>query len=266
MDGTGRDGWRGVLRPAGLVDQRGDDRSQLIGRETVPQPGPQALHDQQVCLVVDPGQLLARRGDLLAVQVALLLQEQAHRVKDTGDRVGLAFDLALEGVGLRAELGVALGPAQVLLALVAAVHGVLPQLGAQPGERLVVTAGRAAAARPLGMQPEGPQRGGEVAAGLRRAGVEVPRHPDPTKRLDGGGEVCVRQATGPPVLGDDQRVGLSGHPQPGVDDDSQPRPAAARYGDDVSRTQLVQRGSSGSPALGPALLGQVGLATLERPP
>ena len=50
-----------VVGAARLVDQGRHHRGQLGGREVVPDPGAQALDDEQVGLAVDPGELPAGR-------------------------------------------------------------------------------------------------------------------------------------------------------------------------------------------------------------
>ena len=111
--------------------------------------------------------------------------------------------------------------------------------------------------------PERPDRGGEVAAHLRRAGVDVARQPHPADRLDRPREVGRRQPAAPAVLGDDQRVRLP-RADARVDDDGQPAAAAVRHPHDVARPEPLERLRRGDPALARALPGQLGLAVLDR--
>ena len=137
-DRAGRDVGGGVLRAAPLVDQGRHGAGQLGGVEAVPDACPQALHDEQIRLAVDPGQLPAGGRHLVVAQVAQLGEHRADPVEDPRDRVRLALDPAFEGVGLGAQPGVPFAPAQMVLALVAAVHRVPAQRRPEPTELGVV--------------------------------------------------------------------------------------------------------------------------------
>src|SRR5690606_40753800 len=102
------------------------------------------------------------------------------------DDVRAALHAAAQSLGLAQQLVVALGPAGVVLALVAAVAGVLPDAPAQLVDLLVL---HRVVAHPYRLAQVtvadlGEQGGDEVGALLRRAAVEVPRDADLLQRLD----------------------------------------------------------------------------------
>ena len=80
---------------------------------------------EQVQLGVQPGELTTRRRDLVAGEVAQLLQDTADPVEGAGDGVRPRAHPALQVVGLAAQSPVPLGPARVLLAIGAAVTRVV---------------------------------------------------------------------------------------------------------------------------------------------
>ncbi len=241
-----------VVGAAGLEDQHREHRRELGGRQVVPQPQTQRLGGDQVALAVDPHQVAALLGDpglpRLVGEVAQRGEHVADPVEGARDGVGPGLDAAAQRRGVAVELEPALAPAGVVLAVRAAVARVRLQLGAQPGDLLVVRGVRALPVRlvrpvgatarrwvhePVGLAAQGR---GEVAAGLRVAAVEVARHPEPRHRrdrrreVDEGQPACLalgRQHVGTRLVTGGARV----------DHHGVPGELAARHLDDVAGPQ-----------------------------
>src|SRR5690606_8377663 len=118
---------------------------------------------------VEAGEALAVLGDLVAAQIVHLGQQRDDPVEGAGDGVRPALDALLQPRGVAQQPVVALGPAGVVLAVVATVAGMGPDRLAQPGDLPVVGRLGAALAVPLRRDVPGlgAQRRGEVATGLR---------------------------------------------------------------------------------------------------
>ena len=134
----------------GFKDQCGHGSGQLGRRQLVPDALAQALDHEQVGFAVHPGQLPSRRSDAVIGQVAQLGKQCAHAVEGSGDRVGPPLDPAFQNVGVTAQPHPPLGPAQMVLALGAAMDGVGTQRPAQLGEPGIIGGCRALAVRPGG--------------------------------------------------------------------------------------------------------------------
>src|SRR6185437_14971442 len=111
------------------------------------------------------------------VEIAKNGEHRAHPVEGARDRVSTALDALVQPLGLPLKPGVALGPARVVLTVLAAVARVRAQGFAQPGDLAVIGGRRPFAARPLrllaltqtGLAAQGR---GQVAAGRRRLVIE----------------------------------------------------------------------------------------------
>lgn len=159
----GRDG---VVGLSCFEHQRRDACGQFGRGEAFPYAVAEAFAGEQVEFAVQPGEALAVVGDVVAAEVVELGEEGDDPVEGAGDGVGAAFDAPLQLLGVALEAVVALGPAGMVLALVAAVAGVGADLGAQPGDVAVVGGGGALFLVALGVDVSGlaAQGGGEVAA------------------------------------------------------------------------------------------------------
>ena len=250
--------------------------AELGRRQVVPEAVPQRLGGEQVDVGVDPHQVPAALGDVVAVEVLQRGQHLADPVELPGHGVRALLDATAQRLRVAVELEPPLAPAGVVLAVRALVAGVRLQLRPEPVDLVVGggprRAGRALVAVPGGRRRgqvvrPGPQRGREVAAHLRVAAVEVPRHLQPGQRGDRLREVDHRQPSGLPLRGHDVRARLLAR-EPGVDDHREPRELAGGHLDHVAGLEPGQRRQRLLPPVGPArpggLLLQVGDPAAER--
>src|SRR6185437_9801028 len=147
---------------ARLERQHRHARGQLGRVEALPQAAAQALGRHQVQLGVQPGEPLAGRGDVVAVQVAELVEDPADPVEGPRDHVTAPRDLALKVVDFLLLAEVALGVPGVLLPVGAGVARVPAQLAAQLGD--VPVAGEAAWRELVAAAPVTPAAGPVVAS------------------------------------------------------------------------------------------------------
>ena len=135
----------GVVRVPGLEDSV-DARRQLRRGQALPEPGTQALGGHEVQLGVDPSQPLTGGRDRVAIEIAEHAEDLAYPVELAGDGVRPGLRSLADLLGLTQQAVIALAPAGVVLALVAAVTRVLADSRPQPRDLGVLASSFALAA------------------------------------------------------------------------------------------------------------------------